>query len=414
MQSIQKTLVLLGLVLLAGCDRNPAELRLVTPASPIDQEIAEDLASLFGQESEVKITLTGNAESEESALAALVDGSADIALVSNNMPFDKDIATVMPMYPTVLHIAYRNEQTPAGGEELLRGAKIFAGPPGSASRMMFERIAARLRLAEGSFSYIENPADNVDVAVVFAPISPDRMADYPQFRLFSMGTPDSVGQGSVVDAAVLLNPQLRPFVIPVGTYGDATPQPVVTLAVDRILVARRDLDRSVVYDLVNELLRLRPALAAQRPGLFQNLSDDFDTGRSTFVVHSGTQAYLQRSAPSVYERYSGLAEVGVTLLIAVASAFLGGIRIFRMRRKNRIDTFYSRAIAIRKSVDDSSDGEKRSQAVQQIRDLQNTAFEMLVDEKLAADESFRIFITLSNDVSRQLGATSGEGKLTDN
>jgi hypothetical protein len=27
---------------------------------------------------------------------------------------------------------------------------------------------------------------------------------------------------------------------------------------------------------------------------------------------------------------------------------------------------------------------------------------MLVDEKLAADESFRIFITLSNDVIREL------------
>jgi hypothetical protein len=29
---------------------------------------------------------------------------------------------------------------------------------------------------------------------------------------------------------------------------------------------------------------------------------------------------------------------------------------------------------------------------------------MLVDEKLAADESFRIFITLSNDVVQQLDA----------
>jgi hypothetical protein len=37
-----------------------------------------------------------------------------------------------------------------------------------------------------------------------------------------------------------------------------------------------------------------------------------------------------------------------------------------------------------------------------IRKLQNKAFEMLVDEELAADESFRIFVTLSNDLLQQL------------
>ena len=42
-------------------------------------------------------------------------------------------------------------------------------------------------------------------------------------------------------------------------------------------------------------------------------------------------------------------------------------------------------------------------AIVKIRNLQNEAFNQLVDEKLGADESFRIFITLSNDVLRQLG-----------
>ncbi len=119
-----------------------------------------------------------------------------------------------------------------------------------------------------------------------------------------------------------------------------------------MLVARRDLDSSVIYDLVNELVRLRPALSAQQPGLFQNLSGDFDASSSTFVLHPGAQAYLQRDAPSVYERYSGIAEVGVTLLIALISAGYGGLRLFRMRRKNRIDTFYSQTIKLRNSVTD--------------------------------------------------------------
>jgi len=51
----------------------------------------------------------------------------------------------------------------------------------------------------------------------------------------------------------------------------------------------------------------------------------------------------------------------------------------------------------------SQDQTELEQAIAQVRELQNEAFDQLVNEKLGADESFQIFITLSNDVLRQLG-----------
>ena len=42
-------------------------------------------------------------------------------------------------------------------------------------------------------------------------------------------------------------------------------------------------------------------------------------------------------------------------------------------------------------------------AVEEIQALQDKAFAQLVDEKLAADESFRIFMSLSNDILDQAG-----------
>jgi hypothetical protein len=178
----------------------------------------------------------------------------------------------------------------------------------------------------------------------------------------------------------------------------------VTVAVDKLLVTRSDLDDSVVYDLINDILRLRPALAARMPGLFQELTEDFDASRSRFVLHAGTQAYLQREAPTLMERYSGIAEVVVTLIVALASAAIAGIRILRLRRKNRIDTFYSRAHNLRRSITELSSTEERQRVIGQVRDLQSEAFDLLIAEKLSADESFQIFITLSNDVLQQLGA----------
>jgi hypothetical protein len=154
-------------------------------------------------------------------------------------------------------------------------------------------------------------------------------------------------------------------------------------------------------------------MAARHPGLFSTLGEDFDVSRSNFEIHTGTQDYLQRSAPTVYERYSGVAEVAVTLFIGLFSASVAGVRIFKMRRKNRIDTFYSKTLQLRKSVSNSMPAEDRKLALQAVRNLQNEAFDLLVDEKLAADESFRIFITLSNDVIRQLGGSADYQRSSD-
>ena len=398
--------------LLTACDAETHKLRFVTPTESVDRNIVEELSMLIDDGATIRIELSANALSEEAALEAVASGTADVALVSNNLPFRSEIATVMPLYPTVLHIGRRDGASDKTGLQALRGTTIFAGPDGSASRLIFARIAARLGLESDEYRYTNDMNDVPDIIIVFSPISLERVNDlrelriqFPDFELVTLGTPQDIGSGSIIDAAVLMNPHFRPFVIPVGTYDELTTEPVVTIAVDKILVARSDLDSAVIYDLINEILRLRPALAAKRPGLFQQLSGDFDTSRSTFIIHPGTQDYLQRSAPTVYERYSGIAEVAVTLIVAIGSALIAATRIFRMRRKNRIDTFYSKTIALQRSVDESSGSDEITQVIDEVRALQNVAFDLLVDEKLAADESFRIFITLSNDVLQQLSDT---------
>ena len=136
--------------------------------------------------------------------------------------------------------------------------------------------------------------------------------------------------------------------------------------------------------------------------LFQRLREEFDAAASTFVLHPGAQAYAERDTPTLYERYSGVAEVLVTLIIGLVSGGYAVIQIYNRRRKNRIDGFYTDVMAIRDSIDGHSTAEERADAVERVRELQNTAFDMLIREKLAADESFRIFVTLSNDIIDQL------------
>jgi muramoyltetrapeptide carboxypeptidase LdcA involved in peptidoglycan recycling len=86
----------------------------------------------------------------------------------------------------------------------------------------------------------------------------------------------------------------------------------------------------------------------------------------------------------------------VTFMVAVISGAFAMIKIHSIRRKSRIDEFYKKVINIRDSIGLASSVTERNEAIASIRALQNLGFEMVISEKLAADESFRIFLELSN------------------
>jgi hypothetical protein len=371
-------LLLAGLVFLGACGDQRNTFRLMAPAQPFDAEIATELAAVLEHNSRHRIEIVPLPDGFETPLEALEAGYADLAFTSNTQPYRQGITTVMPIYPTVLHILYRE-------------------------------IMDSLDVEESEVTFVDKPATLPDVNLVYVPISPERIRGLlkqdgvaGQYTFLSFGSPEDVGSGGAIDRAVLLNPRVTPFIIPVGTYGDLPEQPVLTLAVDKLLVSRPDLDSAVVYDLINEIRRLQPALAAKRPFLFQELGAEFDASGSTFVLHPGSQAFAVRDEPTFYERYSGVAEVLVTLVIGLISGAYAVIQIYNRRRKNRIDGFYTDVMEIRDSVNERSSSVDRAAAVERVRALQNEAFGMLINEKLAADESFRIFVTLSNDIIAQL------------
>jgi TRAP-type uncharacterized transport system substrate-binding protein len=395
--------------LLGGCGEQGNTFRLLVPAQYYDQAIAEELVEVFEHNSRHRIELVPLPDSYETPLDALEEGYADFALASNSQQYRKGITTVMPLYPTVLHILYRRDRPADSLEELFRGATVAAGPAGSASRRLMTEILGNFDLPEEAVRFADDTDKLADVIVLYLPILPERVSTVLQesgavgvYRFVSFGQPADIGTGYTIDRAVLLNPRLSPFVIPVRTYDDIPEEPVVTVAVDKLLVSRRDMDSTVVYDLIGEIRRLQPALAAAYPMLFQHLSEEFDASRSTFVLHPGAQAFTQRDEPTVYERYSGVAEVLVTLVIGLVSGGYAAVQIYNRRRKNRIDGFYKEVMEVRDSISERSSVAERAVAVERVRALQNEAFDMLIREKLAADESFRIFVTLSNDIIAQL------------
>jgi TRAP-type uncharacterized transport system substrate-binding protein len=402
------------LFLLQGCSRSVTEIDLIVPVLPVDQAIATQIQELVDEESGFRINLVALPEEYASELDALESGYADIAFAPNNSRFRESIATIMPLYPSVLHIASYDDHDAASLEELLAGATVYAGPPGSSPRLLSEGIIDDLNFAPGVVTFMDvwNTSDTSDtsvarpdVIILYVPIDRKRIMNQAQLagaRLFSLGAPDDIGLGSAVDRAVLFNPSLRPFVIPVGTYGDLTAEPIVTLAVENILVARNDMEDTEAYDLFAEMLRLRPTLFSDRPELFQPLDEQIRQSNFIFGLHPGAVSYLERDEPTYIERYSGVAELLVTLLITSVSGLIAVKNIYRIRRKNRIDEFYLETIRIRDSVTVDTTTDELATAIEKIHALKNRAFELLVDERLAADQSFQVFIDLARESVDQI------------
>ena len=113
----------------------------------------------------------------------------------------------------------------------------------------------------------------------------------------------------------------------------------------------------------------------------------------------GVRRYLARDEPGLLERYAETISMLVYLTFLVLTSLIGFSRWRSQRKKDRIDTFYTRVLAIA----ERGDGEDHIQLNRELDELEREAFESLIAEKLAADESFRIFTDILARTRDKLG-----------
>lgn len=397
------TSVLLGFVL-AGCEQAPEVLRIVSGPPAGNQEIAVLLANASDEvATPIRLAPGTSVAGAEEALEALAAGTAELAIVENNASYrHPGVRTIAPLYPSVLHIAVRPERRRQGFREVFDGATVFAGAERAPARALLNRMATMYAWSGIEFSYVDTMESDPDIIVAFAPISPRAAPVLDGYELLSLGSAEDVGAGSLADGLSLVAPFLRPFVIPEGTYGLLTREPIVTVAVDALLVTRADTSRVVAYDLLESIQTMGPLLVSQRPDLEIDDLDAFKLAHLTFPLHVGAQSFRARNQPGFVERAAGVLEIAITVSVGVGTALLALLRYWGARKKSRIDTLYSRVLAIRERVSPGLSEPDRQILVGELRGLRDHAFSLLIQEQLAADDSFRILQTLIADVIAEL------------
>ena len=126
----------------------------------------------------------------------------------------------------------------------------------------------------------------------------------------------------------------------------------------------------------------------------------FEPARLSIPLHPGARSYFDRDEPTFLERYAEVMALGLSLLIAVISAGFAFARWTARRQKNRIDVYYRELLQIRKDYRAATRGPEEARSA--VDALEEKAFDQLIDERLAADESFRIFETLVSETRLEI------------
>ena len=397
-----KTTLLFGLlVFFMACKNEEANFRIIYSSDEPMVQIAEKMKYILDKSDGLSAELIigqGSIANVDSLLA----GTADLAIIENHTPVDDSITSILPFYPQILHILYLSDEEITDFKTLVEGRKIFIGLEGSGSYRFMQDLFKFFQVDKSKVEITDNPFDMEIYASFGDIIKDDNLMGLEAFKLFSFDDVNRFGRGSIAEAICLKYPQMKPFIIPQNTYRQLTPHPVLTIAVDAVLVSRRELSEDAVYQLAKTFFQNHQEFNNISPLIYLDLTERFDPNLLNFPLHPGARRYLDKDEPGFFERYAEVIGVGFSILIALISALLSLAKWRNQMKKDRIDVFYEKIIDVKKGIPKLRSSREARGKILELQKEQDKAFELLIDEKLQANESFRIYMELNKEIIQSL------------
>jgi len=349
----------------------------------------------------------------------LSEKKADFAISQNDVPIDKangdlqfsNLRSVVPLYLEIFFLIYKESLNPESLEDLIVGKTVLMGPEDSGTTQLTKSLFKGFGIDESNYipRYVELKdimlSDSIDICCLVTGFNNYRITKSLERggKIFSLGDWSLVGKGSAVEGFCLKYPMAKPYIIPKKLFFDLPEDPVLTVAIDAILMTREDIDSDVIYDFLELILNNKQFIVFDLDNkLLSQLTEKFDPLKLRFPLHDGAKRYLDREKPTFLERYADSLAFFLSIFLTLIA---GGAYLYqwnKQRKKNRIDVFYQNIIKIQKQVEKFQKEESCLKAIKELKNLREEAFEQLIDEKLSADESFRIFITFLQDTQTEI------------
>lgn len=401
MKFVRFVVMLAVFVPFVACQNNTPKFTLLYSVEEPIGEIAKTVKEVMERNHNVEIELIIG-EGSLANLDSLSGGKADFTITENHVPFRTGIQSLLPFYPQILHIFYKSDEVHQDFASVFYGRKVFIGLEGSGSYRFMQELFEFFGVDRSKFEITDNAFDN-DVFCGFTDIiKSEYLLGFEGYKLFSFDSIEKFGRGSIAEGISLKFPQVKPFVIPGLTYGNLTEEPIITLTTDVVLAAREGLPEDLIYDMTKTIFRDQQEFTALSPSIYIDLTENFDRSKLNFPLANGARIYLDRDEPSFLERYAELAGVLFSIALALVSALISLSRWQSQKKKDRVDIFYKDLMDIKNELPTIHDVRKGLEKINEVKAAQNKAFEMLIDEKLTADESFRIYMELSKETINEI------------
>lgn len=323
---------------------------------------------------------------------------AELALLSNHVAGSGALRLIAPLYEETLQVVVRRGAGIATPFDL-RGRRVSLGPRGSGTETIARAVlthfglsardvrARHLSMQDAAEAFERSQLDAAFMVAGMRTPAVDRLLAQDGFALLSLGAPGEVG--SALEGIRLDAPFFAVTTIPVHAYGRQPSEPVGTISVRALLVARADLPDDLVYAITESLFEHKVELSAENQ-LLAHLTERLDLSLSPYPLHPGADQYYRRAEPTFIERYVDEISLAITVgaLLWSAAAALAAAR--RGRRRARIEERFrsARELAVRaRSLDDP---DAMRAARDQLVAFRERAIEDLAAEQLDANDAFVI------------------------
>lgn len=419
------------LLLFSGCKKKPKKVVLATgTVSNSCLATALTLQKLCAADSSISITIRDTYQTWEgkriqlnsfTSCQMLADSAVDLAIAQSDVTLKEDSAviqlrnhaglkTVTPLYPELLFLFYRGDDTSQSLSSFIKGKNILMGPRTGGTAQLCRRLFAHFQISNSSYTALYKPAnalqfnDSIDIICLVTHLNDPRVEELLSSgaHIYSFPQTDSELETPLHGFSYRF-PTTYPFVLPQNYFGKIPQIPVHTVAVDALLLCKDEMPAHAVYDLVRTLHNR--AYLRERTGTPPLLFSHFSLSNSKsyqFPLHPGAKRYLTKEKPTPLERNSRIFLLLFTFIATVISGLIALRRWKSHLMKERIDALYFEALGIKKDVERERSFTKMLNLKQQLVKLETSAYHLLTREKLKADESFSILTKMISDIENHL------------
>ncbi|HEY9909856.1 MAG TPA: TAXI family TRAP transporter solute-binding subunit [Thermosynechococcaceae cyanobacterium] len=281
----------------------------------------------------------------------------------------------------------------------LKGARVALPQKGGQFRSFLE-VASHYGLQQKDFKFVGAAQEDANTA--FQKDQADAL-----FRVRALGNKTVLemvqqhqGRLVAIDQAAALKikyPAFEPATIPKGAYrGGEPPVPaadLATIAVQRTLLASRNLDNEIVREITAVLDGQRQDIANRIPDNFSDvrplvasIKKPETTGGTGIPIHPGALAHFDRDQPSFIQENADYIALILTVILLLGSWTWEFKSWINRRRKDVADVYIEEAITLMTRVQD--DQQEPDQALEELDRCFARAATALVEEKIS-QESFR-------------------------